>query len=400
MSLNFKGEFNLLHLQSKHLTLSLVAPRPKVFKLKIWLSQSQILRVTNSAVPHITFVRVETPENTGVIKLGEYEIPCYVLTDETRVLSQREVVKLISGGRESGNLNRYLNSQALQPYLPEKFRSEAERNPLIFKAGPLTVHAIKASDVVDICNAYLKARLNGALQLNQSKIAEQAEMFISACAKTGIDAIVDEATGFQYFRRASDLQAKFQAYLQDEYREWTLTFPRQFFMQLYKLEGIARPLGMQPYPKRFGKYVMHFIYDTLDPDIADRLRETNPNPGGHKHHHQLFNDFGYINLQQHVMSILGIMKASINLERFKENIAIAFPNTRTQRAARMLNQKKLASKDEGISGTKQMGLFDYIETVNTPSKEEKIIEGEMQLSSFNKNLLKALNFNPKEDKSK
>jgi len=35
------------------------------------------------------------------------------------------------------------------------------------------------------------------------------------------------------------------------------------------------------------------------------------------------------------------MKASINLERFKENVAIAFPNHRTQRANRLnLNRKK------------------------------------------------------------
>lgn len=41
---------------------------------------------------------------TGVIKLGDVEIPCYVLNDEKRVLSQREVVKLITGGRDSGDI--------------------------------------------------------------------------------------------------------------------------------------------------------------------------------------------------------------------------------------------------------------------------------------------------------
>ena len=309
---------------------------------------------------------------TGVIKLGEFELPCYVLNNEMRVLSQREVVKLITGGRESGNLNAYLKGRAVQAHLPAKFRDENDREPLIFKVGSTVAHAIQASDVVDICSAYLKARQEGTLQPNQAKIAEQSEMFIAACAKTGIDAIVDEATGFQYFRKANDLQAKFQAYLQDEYREWTLTFPRQFFMQLYKLEGKIPPLGLQPYPKRFGKYVMNFIYDTLDPDIADRLRETNINPGGKKHHHQLFNDFGYNNLQQHVMSVLGIMKASINLDRFKENIAIAFPNTRTRRAVRIDTQRKLNLKEKmETRSQRQLSIFDYIPTVNTSSKEEK-----------------------------
>ena len=315
--------------------------------------------------------------HTGVIKLGDFELPCYVLNNEMRVLSQREVVKLITGGRESGNLYGYLKARAVQPFLPEKFRTNDEtndRNSLVFKAGTNTAHGIQASDLVDICNAYLKARQAGTLQPQQAKLAEQAEMFISACAKTGIDAIVDEVTGFQYFRKANELQEKFKAYLQEEYREWALTFPRQFFLQLYKLEGITPPAQTVPYPKRFGKYVMNFVYDTLDPDIADHLRENNPNPGGLKHHHQLFNDFGYKNLQDHVISVLGIMKASINLERFKENLAIAFPNLRTQRAARLNKQKKIDFQEKETSKKKptQIGLFDYIETVNSISKEELV----------------------------
>lgn len=348
---------------------------------------------------------------TGIIKLGEFELPCYVLNNEMRVLSQREVVKFISGGRESGNLNRYLDARAIQAFLPEKFKAndeDGERNKLIFKAGTGNpAHGIQASDLVDICNAYLKARQVGDLHPQQAKLAEQAEMFISACAKTGIDAIVDEVTGFQYFRKANELQEKFKAYLQDEYREWALTFPRQFFLQLYKLEGLTPPAQTVPYPKRFGKYVMNFVYDTLDPDIADHLRANNPNPGGLKHHHQLFNDFGYKNLQDHVISVLGIMKASINLEKFKENIAIAFPNTRTQRAIRLKKQQALNLSNKIQKETpKQTSLFDFVETVNTPSKEEfsEILikrgsateQTSNNLSDFNQKLNKALNFNPKD----
>ena len=312
--------------------------------------------------------------HTGIIKLGDYEIPCFVLNNEMRVLSQREVVKLITGGRDSGNLNHYLGARALQPYLPPKFQSETDRNPLIFRVGTITAHAIEASDVVDICNSYLKARQSGSLKSNQAKIAEQAEMFIAACAKTGIDAIVDEATGYQYFRRANDLQQKLHAYLQEEYREWTLTFPRQLFMQMYRLEGKVPPQPLKLYPYRFGKYIMQFIYDTIDPEIADYLRENNPKPGGHKHHHQLFNDFGYKNLQDHLMSVLGIMKASINFDRFKENIATAFPNAKTRRLIRISENRASKEMQNNVRPKLvQASLFDYIETVNTPSKEEKTI---------------------------
>lgn len=321
---------------------------------------------------------------SGIIKLGEFELPCYVLNDGTRVLSQREVVKLISGGRESGGLGQYLSAKSIQPYLPEKFQQKDnsliinavknkaempqngpinERNVLIFKVGSNQVNGVLASDIVDICNAYLKARLAGALHPQQAKMAEQCEMFISACAKTGIDAIIDEATGYQYYRNAEALQEKFKAYLQDEYREWTLSFPRQFFMQLYRLEHKNPPTKLAKYPLRFGKYVMQFVYDTLDPDIADYLRENNPNPGGHRHHHQLFNDLGYKDLMGHLMSVIGIMKASVDMDCFRENLATAFPNTRTQRRARLESAKAEKEQYNYVEAKEQL-LFDILPTID------------------------------------
>lgn len=140
--------------------------------------------------------------------------------------------------------------------------------------GSTIINGIRSSDVIDICNTYLKARQLGILAPNQSKLAEQSEIFISASAKSGIDAVIDEVTGYQYFRKADELQSKLDTYIQDGYREWTRTFPKEFFMHLYRLEGNAIPLDEKYYPQRFGKYVMQFVYDTLDPDVADYLRKT------------------------------------------------------------------------------------------------------------------------------
>ena len=311
---------------------------------------------------------------SGIIKLGEFELPCYVLNDGTRVLSQREVVKLISGGRESGGLGQYLSAKSIQPFLPEKFQQKD--NKLIINAGERPSKTVQISPINDsnalifndICNAYLKARQAGALHPQQAKIAEQCEMFISACAKTGIDAIIDEATGYQYYRNAEALQEKFKAYLQDEYREWTLSFPRQFFMQLYRLERKNPPTKMTKYPFRFGKYVMQFVYDTLDPDIADYLRKNNPNPGGHKHHHQLFNELGYKDLMGHLMSVLGIMKASSDMDKFKENLATAFPNARTQRRARLEAAKTIMPQPEAQPDAIEQLLF-VVPTIDAITSE-------------------------------
>lgn len=337
----------------------------------------------------------------GVLKLGEYDVPCYVTTNAEghteRVLSQSEVVKLISGGRDSGNLQRYLSSSALQATLPPELASNYDANVLIINTGLMSVRGIKASIVVDICTSYLKARQLGLLKANQAKLAEQSEIFISALAKTGIDALIDEATGYQYFRKANDLQAKFDAYVLEGYREWTRTFPREFFMHLYRLEGKTPPVIDQPYPKRFGKYVMQYVYDTLDPEIADYLRENNPTPAGKKHHHQKFTDFGYKALTDHLFSVLGIAKASINMDKFKENLSFAFPNARTQQRARFLeNKKKKESK------TSQQSLFDYLPNSSNYKQYEIIFTNEFDDENTDNDLdpklTQTLNFNLKKDK--
>ena len=294
--------------------------------------------------------------HSGVIKLGDIELPCYVLNNEKRVLAQRAVVALISGGRESGNLTRYLEAKNIQSLLPDNLRKgRYDDHILKFLAGSNITHGLEAGDVIDICKTYLKSRQNGTLHPSQAKNAEHAEIFVQASAKTGIDAVVDEATGYEYFRRANDLQERLSAYLQEEYRDWTLTFKKDFFLQLYKLEGRKPPMPLKKYPKRFGRYIMRFVYDTLDPEIADWLREHNPNPEGQKHHWQKFNDFGYDRLQGHLMSVMGIMKASPTLERFKEGLSIAFPNARTQRMARLSENKRKQKESLG-----QQSMFEVL----------------------------------------
>lgn len=328
----------------------------------------------------------------GIISLngGEYEVPCYVIDNGEkveRVLSQREVVKLITGGRDSGNLNAYLSAKNIQSILPEKFQkihnqlvpragSQDKKksteilldtsNALIFRMGSTTINGIRAGDVIDICNTYLKARQLGILAPSQIKLAEQSEIFISASAKTGIDAVIDEVTGYQYFRKADELQSKLDAYVLEGYREWTRTFPKEFFMHLYRLESIPLPLNEKYYPQRFGKYIMQFVYDTLDPDVADYLRKNNPNPGGKKHHHQKLNESGYKLLTDHLLSVMGIIKASPNMDKFKENLAFAFPNAKTQQMARQaksrLAQPKLSLTFTPTTGTiVQLSLFDNLE---------------------------------------
>lgn len=301
-------------------------------------------------------------EHPGLLKLGQYELPCFVLSNKKRVLIMREVVHLLTKHRKGG-LERYTNAAGVREWMPEKFVDHPHKTAAIaFKVNNRTAYGYEAEDVIAICEAYLKAREMKTLKPTQHGLAEQAEIFVRACAKVGLIALIDEATGYQAVRDAQELQIKLTAYISKDLNEWTRTFPSEFFHQLYKLEGREVPVPPKPYPKRFGKYVMQFVYDTLDPEIADWLRENNPNPQGEEHHHQWFTrEFGYPKLRSHLMEVMGIMKASTTMERFKENIARAFMNARTNRRERLrkLRQEKAAQRRQTTDAETGQNSFDF-----------------------------------------
>lgn len=283
-----------------------------------------------------------TAEFSGLLTLGGKDLPCYVLSNRKRVVTMREVVYLLTENRKGG-LDRYTKANRIRDYMPSKFVDHPHRDvAILFRVGNYQAYGYEAKDIIDICNGYLKARQNiKDLNSAQLELARRAEIFISACATIGLEALIDEATGYQAFRAADELQVKLAAYIAKDLNEWTRTFPLEFFEQLYKLEGRHPPVPPQPYPKRFGRYVMEFVYDTLDPDVADWLRENNPNPEGEHHHHQwLTTEFGQPKLKYHLSQVVGIMKASATMERFKENLARAFIEARERRRTRLQSARR------------------------------------------------------------
>jgi hypothetical protein len=236
---------------------------------------------------------------------------------------------------------------------------------IAFHVNSKIAYGYEADDVIAICEAYLKAREKGTIRPTQLKLAERAEVIIRACAKTGLVALIDEATGFQAVRDAEDLQVRIRAYLSETLNEWTKTFPSEFFEHFYRLEGRPVPVPRKPYPKRFGRYVMQFVYDTLDPGIADWLRKNNPNPTWDVHHHQWFNkEFGHPKLKLHLAEVIGIQKVSTTMERFKENISRAYIEARENRRNRLNTAKQARERAQreaaGVTDEQRFPLFTYL----------------------------------------
>jgi len=70
---------------------------------------------------------------------------------------------------------------------------------------------------------------------------------------------------------------------------------------------------------------MELIYEALDPDIANHLRETKPPPRhGSNYHQWLTSDIGLRALNAHIHQVIGISTQCSDIKELKEKVAHQF----------------------------------------------------------------------------
>jgi hypothetical protein len=180
----------------------------------------------------------------------------------------------------------------------------------------------EATLLIEICELYLAARDQGLLKTNQRKLAKTAEIVVRACAKVGIIALVDEATGYQEVRQKRALQLKLQAFIAEDMQEWARMFPEDFWYELARLESTH--YSPKHRPLRWGKYVMAFVYDAIDADVGRELRTINPNPRHRQNHHQWLRDFGKEKVNNQIQQVIAVMKLCDDMADFKRKFAKVF----------------------------------------------------------------------------
>jgi P63C domain len=261
----------------------------------------------------------------GVLKFGEIEMECHVLSDGRRVFTQREIVRVLTAGKGSSNLSVHIQGNPL-------IDSELVLKKIIeFKipGSPQIAAGREATDLIELCSKYLDARDQGKLRTSgQQRYAMQADIVIRSCAKVGIIALIDEATGYQRVRAKNALQLKLHAFIAEELQEWALMFPNEFWFELARLEGIH--YSPRNRPLRWGKYIMAFVYDAIDGDVGKELRKKNPHPHFKKNHHQWLKEFGKDKLIGQIQSVITIMKLCRNMNEFREKFQRVFSKSPVQ----------------------------------------------------------------------
>lgn len=270
-----------------------------------------------------------TAKWVGVLPIGDDGPPCYVLDDGRRLISRTGATTSLTGTR-GGDLESYLRVGALKGYLPDDFDDQMIEFT-IPGVKHKTVRGITAELFLDVCTAYVRALEDGALQSNrQREIAAHAGMFLAASAKVGLIALIDEATGYQYERAEDALRVKLSIFLEEEMRKWEKTFPDQLWTEFGRLTNWKGAVNSQR-PRYWGKLVMELVYDYLDPDVSQWLREHAPAPrSGANYHQWLSSQYGLKRLTEHLWMLIGMAAACQTMPELKQKMAERFGKQQIQ----------------------------------------------------------------------
>lgn len=253
----------------------------------------------------------------GKIDLGGDELDCYVLDTAQRVISIRATIKSIANV-DSGKLGNYIEAGALKPFINhEKILGEILEFSI--PGTQLKGHGLTTEHFELICRGYVQALYQKApLTDRQQEIAIKCAVLTAGLTRTGLDALIDEATGYQYERADDALQVKLKAFIAEELRAWEKTFPDELWEEFGRLTRWQGALHHRP--KWWGKLVIELIYDTLDPDVAEYLKNNKP-PADVRWHQQLTENLGIRQLVSRCYEVIGMAKTCRDIHELRQKVS-------------------------------------------------------------------------------
>lgn len=284
----------------------------------------------NAELPRATHGSSDRP-----LRIGDIAIPCYVLDDEMRVLSQRGLMDGLGmpqgsstkGGNQLTALAGWLHQKAL---ISPELAATIER-PIQFRPshGGRPAHGYPATVLADLCEAVLTARSQEMLTAqHQIRLAKQCEILVRGFARVGIIALVDEATGFQKDRAKDALAKILEAFVAKELQPYVKTFPSEYYEQLFRLYSLPYPpAGNKSWrPAFIGNITNEVVYNRLAPDLLPELKKAASKAERRSKLHQwLTQELGHPKLREHLASIVAILKLSITPNDFQAKVDMVHP---------------------------------------------------------------------------
>lgn len=270
----------------------------------------------------------------GYLKILDKEIPCAVLENGQRIVSQTGLFLAFDrprkGEQRLEKLPTVIGAKNLLQFISEEIYNKSEKIEYYHTNGKIA-SGYNAELIPIICELYIEAYNNNILTNSQNKLYERSILIIRALAKVGITALIDEATGYQYDRQAQALQELLKAYISEDLLKWQKRFPNKFYKEIFRLYGWEYDENSSKRPGWVGTFTRKYIYDLFPEEVIKEIESRNPVIKGqnswirkNKNHQFLTTDIGIPQLDHYISKLLGVMALSKNDDDFKRNFAIAF----------------------------------------------------------------------------
>lgn len=291
------------------------------------ITAEQAARLEPEVVPAST--TMPQAVHRGDLAIMGLDVPCYVLENGVRVIGRTSATEVLTGIKGGGALEKYIAVRALEPFIPLENvleRMVPFRLPEVAGTGN-AVKGLPADLFIDICEGFVSAMEfhfrpdspHPRLTTRQQQMAVAASRFLSACAKVGLEALIDEATGYQYEREKDALTVKLAAFLETDMRKWEKTFPDDLWIEFGRLTNWKGAITKRP--KYWGKLVLELIYDKIDPDVSKWLKEHAPAPKhGQNYHQWLSGQYGLKKLVEHIWMIIGMARTCETMTELRDRV--------------------------------------------------------------------------------
>lgn len=278
-------------------------------------------------------VKYGNPKSPLVI--NGLNIECYVLDDETRVITGRGIQKALKIGTEGGQLfSNFINRSKIAPFISDELK-EILGNPIRFDLskvyGGYVSYGVgfEASLLPALCEAIVRYK-NSGIELSEKEkiIAHQSEILGQGLSRIGLYSLIDEHTGFQKDRKEKALHEILSVYISEQFLPWVKTFPDVFYEELFRLYGWQYDKKSVKRPKLVGKITLELVYGAFPKVVIDKAKETTPKDSKGNYKRRLFQclteDVGKPHLDKVLSGVIALMKAAPNLAIFKRLYARSF----------------------------------------------------------------------------
>lgn len=141
----------------------------------------------------------------------------------------------------------------------------------------------------------------------------------AALAKVGINALVDEATGYQEVRDPDALREMLKAYVAEDFLVWQSGFPQKYYQELCRLHGCEFDPESMGEQGNLNAFTQRYVYGFLISAGADESVDTET-----VRQQLLADENGDSILVSHVIKMVTLMTLSQNLGDFEKKFNHVF----------------------------------------------------------------------------